>query len=127
MSITSDEIDRGLVLHMDPAVLLANGAKVKCPVPSRIVTSGHFFLCLGVDATHGDWAPLYSKNGPGRAEIPASGKQGYVKWTGAPSYYHSDQIWTVSHTGAVAAAGVGGDMSKRGNRNTVDEAAIPPI
>ncbi len=127
VQIAEDEIDRGLVLHLDPSTLKNAGATICCCDESREVKGTHFFLCLGVDATHGDWLPLYSEDGVGRLRITKAGKYGHPKWTRSDSFYHPNQIWTVTHGGVVEAAIGGSDLSMPGQRNGVLEDAIPNI
>jgi hypothetical protein len=91
------------------------------------VEDDHFFLCLGVDATDGDWLPLYSRGGTNRIQIPATSKFGHPKWVSSASFYHPVQTWSVSHEGAVAAAVAAGDLSRPDDRNGVHEAGIPNI
>ncbi len=117
--VLADEIQPGLVLHLDPATLIAAGATASCPADKRVV-GGHFFVCV-TTAKDGSstWIPTYSNRAIGNVEIPSAAKSGHIKWTGTPSYYSPHQVWTVPTAAAVAdAARVGRDASRQRQRNS---------
>jgi len=114
--VDDQEIDVGLVLHLDPDVLEDEGAVYLCS-PDLRVRGGHFFLCIAADDSNGEWIPLYENPGPGRVEVPADGRRGHPKWTCGTCHLHIDQIWQASHTAVARAALAGGDLSQAGARN----------
>jgi len=123
--ITEDEIDLGVVLHLDPDELEACGAAYSCSEEAR-VTGGHFFLCIGADDSGGLWLPLYTNPGPGRTQLSTSGRMGHRNWTLGTFHYHLGQVWLATHHAVVRAAAAGGDMSAPGRRNRLadEQAAI---
>jgi len=124
--IDETEINRGLVLHLDPDVLVGFGATYSCD-DTRRVTSGHFFLCLRVVGETGEWLPLYTKPGPGRIGILEDGRSGHPKWTDGDCYYHPEQVWAASHAAVVNAAQAGHDKSEPEHRNSLAEGHIPEL
>jgi hypothetical protein len=124
--VTEGEVGVGLVLHLDPDTLAANGGSYTCPDEQR-VQGGHFFLCLAVDDSSGQWLPLYSNSGVGREPLGEDGRSGHSKWSEGTFYWHRDQVWSAPHAAVVAAASAGGDMSRSGSRNRLDELQIPSI
>ena len=126
MDLSESEIDRGLVLHLDPDALEEAGGTYTCS-PDRRVRGGHFFLCVGADDELGDWLPIYSRDGVGREPLSASGRYGHPKWTEAACYYHVEQVWTAPHDAVVYAADVGNDMSRSGSRNGMTDNNIPEL
>jgi hypothetical protein len=123
-SLAVGDIVRGIVLHLDPGELKNCGAKCSCDIGSQ-VTGNHFFLCLDRDDDRGDWIPMFSRPGPGRLEISATGRGGHPKWTQGAFYFHPEQVWTATHEAVVAAALEAGDRSTPRLRNTLDESEIP--
>src|ERR1043165_6193614 len=104
--VTEQELNFGLVLHLDPDVLEAHGATYSCDEKHR-VKGHHFFVCTGADEETGLWLPLYSNTGIGRIKFPDEGRSGHPKWTEALCYYHPDQVWTAPHGAIVRAAEAG--------------------
>ena len=124
--MTASEIVRGLVLHLDPAVLAANGGVPSCK-PERAVQDGHFFLCLSTEADSGRWVPLYSTGGEGRKRLEAPGRKGHPKWTRGIFHVDRDQEWTAPHAAIIAAAKAGKDKSGPGRRNRLGVNALAAI
>lgn len=100
----------GLVLFMCPEVLIDGGARVWCP--DRRCRGVHAFVCAHADDRAGLWVPLYSRPGPGRFELPATGRHGHPKWVGGIWHYHQEQAWVIPHDLAADAARVAGDKSR---------------
>lgn len=124
--ITEAELIPGLVMHLDPDTLLAQGGTYSCSDDQR-VRGGHFFLCLSVQGSLGCWLPLYSNPGVGRTQLTADGRSGHPKWTSGTFYWHQDQVWTAMYSAVVAAAAAGRDMSRAGSRNELDKLHLPPL
>jgi len=124
--ITDAEITPGLVLHLDPDTLAAQGATCTCTVGQR-VQGGHFFLCLEVEGELAVWVPLYSNDGVGRSQLSANGRSGHRKWTTGTFYWYHGQVWRAPHPAVVAAADAGGDMSRAGSRNKLAQASLPKL
>ena len=122
--MTEAEIVPGIVLHLDPDTLSDRGGTYTCTDAQR-VQGGHFFICLSVDDGAGKWLPLYSNPGVGRDELTVNGRTGHPKWTKGTFYWHRDQVWTAPSVAVVAAASDGGDMSRPGSRNQLDESHLP--
>lgn len=122
----SEEIALGLVLHLDPDALEAEGGTFTGPVSARVL-GPHFFLCVDVDqeARSGSWVPLFSEQGAGRAAIDKASAYGHPKWTSGESYYHPDQVWSATHASVVVAAGR--DLSRPGARNGIGDGAVPEV
>lgn len=126
MAVTEAEIAPGLVLYLDPEELLAAGATYICAEAER-VRGGHFFVCLKTNGQWSRWLPVYTDDGPGRVEIPATERLGHAKWTGSTCYYHPSQIWDVPNAAIPGAANEGRDQSRRGSRKQILKAAIPKL
>ena len=124
--LTEQECVRGLVVHLDPERLIAEGGTYTCS-DARRVRGGHFFLCLSAADSRGSWLPLYSNNGPGREALPTRGRVGHPKWTQGTFYRHGGQLWEASNRAIVDAAETGNDLTAPGNRNTLSEESIPRI
>jgi hypothetical protein len=122
--ISEAEIDFGLVLHLDPEELEAQGGTYTCPKEFR-VQGRHFFICIGADEESALWLPLYSSPGIGRDMLTSEGRSGHSKWTKATCHYHRGQVWTASHAAVVSAARAGGDMSEPGRRNLLSDEFVP--
>jgi hypothetical protein len=124
----ADEIAPGLVLHLDPNVLEAQGSTFTGATATR-VRGPHFFICVGLDDTAGagTWVPLFSEQGVGRVAIDKTTAYGHPKWKGGDSYCHPAQVWTATHAAVAAAAQAGGDLSKPNSRNGMAPNALPVI
>lgn len=128
VSVARTEIQRGLVLHLQPEILGASQTTT-CSVSAELaVQGGHFFVCLSVaDSGRSRWLPVYSDNrNSDRVEIPQESRFGYYKWTKGPCFYHPAQIWEADY--AVVDAAARGDRSRNGSRNSVfegDDFALP--
>lgn len=121
-----DDIEKGIVLHLDPSRLLAKGGKPSGP-PATWVVDWHFFLCIEAGPKRGRWTPLFSKGGPPRIAIGPEGRSGHEKWTGGAWHYHPAQVWTASHHAVMEAAHAGKDQSLKGHRNSLDVAQVPAV
>lgn len=122
--ITEAELEPGLVLHLDPDELLAQGATFTCSESKR-VRGGHFFLCLSVEENAGRWLPLYSNMGIGRQALEQTSRTGHPKWTNATCYWHGGQVWNAPHSAVVVAAIAGDDKSTPGSRNRLAVSDLP--
>jgi len=120
--IADIELARGLVMHLAPDVLEAEGASWTCS-PSFRVKGDHFFVCL--DADSGRWLPLYTRDGPGRMKIPSIARKGFGKWTASTAHYHPAQVWIASRRAIVKAAVAANDQSTPGQRNRILSDCLP--
>ena len=117
------EIKDGLVLHLDPDELEAEGGA--CTGTESIRVQGpHFFLCIASNEQSGNWVPLFSVAGPLRTLVPNEEKAGHPKWCESTTYFHRKQVWQAPHSAVVAASIAGGDLSRPGERNTLTEAGL---
>ena len=125
--VRPEEIAIGLVLHLDPEVLLLHGATYSCAEAFR-VKGAHFFVCVAAAGVKQRWVPLYSKTGPGRRAIPTSSLRGHAKWTGLGEiHWHPSQVWEASIEAIQAASKAALDQSTFGARNSITVAAVPTI
>jgi len=107
-----DELVPGLVLFLDPLILLGNHATFNGP--SFAATRGsHYFVCEDVSGNRSVWVPTSSKPGWDRARIRA--KAGRPEWVGTPTYALEGHRWSVDMTGLRLAARA--DRTCRGTRN----------
>ena len=120
------EIAAGYVLHLDPKRLLGLGAMVTGPSTTWVI-GHHFFVCLEAGPKRCRMLPLFSNEGPGRIALSTSGRRGHEKWTGGTFHYHPGQIWTISRQAVARAAADGGDFSRPGSRNVLDDAFVPAL
>jgi hypothetical protein len=123
-SVTTRQIKKGIVLHLDPSTLEAEGATYSCASEMR-VQGGHFFVCISTNGQKARLVPVYSDNGPGRVEILPTDRSGHDKWTSGPAYYHPEQVWNATNEAVVKAAAAGGDRSTEISRNLLTVAALP--
>lgn len=119
-----DEITPGLVLHLEPSVLVAGGATCTC-TEDRRVRGPHWFVCVEINGESGRWWPIYSRNGVGRVVLTSRGRSGHPKWTSSECYYHTGQVWSAPHRVIVAAALVGHDLSTKDCRNRISLSLLP--
>lgn len=124
--IKLNEIEDGLVLHLDPDELEAEGGACTGAAGLRVQGS-HFFVCIASDEQYGNWVPLFSVDGPMRVLLPDEEKAGHPKWCESTTYFHSQQVWQAPHSAVVAAAIAGGDLSRAGERNTLTEAGVDRV
>ncbi len=120
------EIRPGIVLHLDPETLLAQGAIYSCDDDRRVIGC-HFFLCIEVTGECGRWLPLYSRDGFGRVRLSQLGRSGHSKWVTSECHFHEDQVWRATHQAVVAAARVGHDFSEPGRRNRIAVESLPDV
>lgn len=121
--IGAHEIKDGLVLHLDPDELEAEGGACT-DIESFRVQGTHFFLCIAANERSGNWVPLFSVAGPMRNLVPNEEKAGHPRWCESTTYFHRKQVWQAPHSAVVAAAIAGGDLSRPGERNTLTEAGV---
>jgi len=126
MKVSAEEIQPGLVLHLDPDKLVEHGATFTC-AEDRRVRGGHFFICISVNSDGVEWLPVYSKAGVDREALGKAGRTGHSKWTEAECHYHGEQLWIAGHAAIVAAAESGRDMSRPGARNMLATEFLPSI
>ncbi len=124
--IRPHEIQDGIVLHLDPDELEAEGAVCTNDESARVQGS-HFFVCIASDQESGNWVPLFTSAGPSRTPVPPDEKRGHPKWIESPTYFHRQQVWQAPHAAVVAAAIAGGDLSRPGERNTLTEAGVDHV
>lgn len=117
--VSVSEIEPGLVLHLDPRVLEQRGGTATGPAAAR-VRGTHFFICLSIDGSTGQWLPCFSHAGAGRLEVPAGARTGHAKWTDGTCWFHPAQVWTVTHQAVIAAAQAAPDQSAPGFRSYAD-------
>ena len=122
--LTAAEIQRGLVLYLDPETLLVKGAVCTSPRKKQVVGKHRFVV---VSAENGDITlmPLYSRSSGERIEIPKFGRRGHPQWTQGEAFAYPRQIWRADAATIVAAFYAAGDLSTSGTRSTVLEAYIP--
>ncbi|NMG37483.1 hypothetical protein GRF61_23785 [Azoarcus sp. TTM-91] len=111
-----NEIAPGLVLHIDPVTMAAQGGTTDLPDFLK-VKKAHFFVCLSVDGNQGRWMPCYTKDGKGRHPIAENSRTGHPKWAKGNCYFHPAQVWSASHAAVVNAAQAAHDQSQPGQRN----------
>lgn len=122
-----NQVEVGLVLHLDPDELERNGGKYSCS-PERRVKGLHFFLIIGVQGLTITCVPLYSnENSPGREFVPKNGRTGHHKWARGSFYFDKNQCWSASAAAIWSAAQCGGDKSTSLNRNKLSVAATEEI
>lgn len=124
--IAMHEIKDGLVLHLDPDELEAEGGVCTGAGPARVQGS-HFFVCIAANEESGNWVPLFSGAGPFRDLVPYEEKVGHPRWCESTTYFHTRQVWQAPHSAVVAAAIAGGDLSRPGERNALTEAGVDLI
>ena len=120
------EIVPGIVFHMDPDALEAEGATYTCP-ETRRVRGNHFFLCVGVVGELSRWLPLYSKDGLSRTRLSHLGRSGHPKWITSECCFHTEQVWSATYKAVAAAALAGHDLSDRKRRNRIGIDFVPPV
>jgi len=124
--IEAHEIKDGLVLHLDPDELEAEGGACAGTDSAR-VQGPHFFVCIASNEHSGNWVPLFSAAGPRRAFLPHEEKEGHAIWCESTTYFHLQQVWQAPHSAVVAAAIAGGDLSRPGERNKLTEAGVDSV
>ena len=124
--IATHEIHEGLVLHLDPDELEAEGGVCTGAERGR-VQGTHFFVCIAANEEVGNWVPLFSVAGPYRDLVPYAEKVGHPEWRKSTTYFHVRQVWQAPHSAVVAAAIAGGDLSRPGERNTLTDAGVGTV
>lgn len=123
---TTSEIASGIVLHMDPDVLVRAGASYTCE-PDRRVLGPHSFLCLAANEVKGAWVPLFSRPAHERVAISRAGRTGDQSWRLGTYYFHPGQVWVAPHSAVIDAAVAGGDRTRPGNRNRLAAGRLPVL
>jgi len=108
------EVDHGLVIRFDPAVLLAEGAAPTARSRAQAVSGVHYFICLGPAGKWPLWVPAFSRWLPGRVRVGY--RAGSRDWVSQDAYVDLEQYWIVPQT-ALAPASAGVDYTRRGQRN----------
>ena len=116
----------GMVLHLDPDRLEAEGGTYTCDAAAKVVGQ-HFFVCLEAGASVTRWLPLYTNPGPGREQLSHAGSSGHPKWINGAHYYHPAQVWVASRQAVANAAARAHDKTRRGSRNMVGVAHVPVL
>lgn len=119
-----NEVTVGLVLHLNPDVLLAQGGYCSC-TEDRRVRGNHWFVCVSVVGAQAQWCPLYSRDGIGRFALPAAGRSGHPNWVSSRCFFHPAQVWSASFEAVRAAALAGNDLSTRQCRNRIAPGLLP--
>jgi hypothetical protein len=117
------DISPGLVLHLQPEVLLAKGGRFENPTPR--IAGTHYFLCLVKEDGMGTWAPLYSRMADGRELLDKAGAVGLHHWLSKPSYIEFAHTLRAPHEAVAAAALAGHDLSTPSNRNRMSRKRMP--
>lgn len=99
--IEPQEIVPGLVLFLDPAVLLGNGGTFNGPIMAA-TRNPHFFVCQSVRGDRSTWVPTSSKPGWDRTRVRA--KVGHPEWVNVPTYAFEEHRWAVDFVGLRLAA-----------------------
>jgi hypothetical protein len=120
------DISPGIVLHLDPDRLEAEGGTYSCAYSER-VQGQHFFVCIETTVSKTRWLPLYTNDGPGRVRISNQGSTGHPKWTAGIHFYHPNQVWTATKESVANAAARAHDKTRRGSRNRVAAGHIPEL
>jgi hypothetical protein len=118
------DIAPGLVLHLQPDVLMAKGGRFVADREQRIM-GRHYFVCLAVENGTGTWAPATTKDGPGHVPLDKAGATGMPTWVNTPSYLSMDGMLTAPHEAVAVAALAGHDLSKPGRRNRISPKRLP--
>lgn len=117
-----DEIDSGLVVHIDPDVLEQNGGTYT-GAKERRVQGRHAFLIMKREGEKVQLAPLFTNNGPSRHPISTSGRTGHPWWVKGIFYWHEFQVWSASAEAVVTASAT--DLSTPTSRNRLAAQLIP--
>ena len=122
-AIRVEDIQPGLVIHLDPSLLKAQGGSEtnaqRDETGDRAVPDPRYFLVLEVDRAAGTClaVPLYSKSAPGSQPLQETEKGGLAdRWIGEESFFSRWQHWRIPLS-AIPAASVGDD-SEPANRRT---------
>ena len=119
-----NEIQPGLVLHLDPDRLLQDGACHSVSNAAR-VQGQHFFLCIAIEHGTTKWVPLFTNASADRLELPKQGRYGHPKWCGGVFRFYPGQVWSASSQVVANAAARAHDKTRSGTRNGIDPSLIP--
>lgn len=121
----------GLVLHMDPDTLEAEGAYGHLLGGEKTISTRvhgpHYFLCVGTDGRgrHSYWAPLFSRDRGHRLRIPNEMKVGPYQWRQTTTHLDERQMWSAKWFAIEMACRFGRDLSLPSRRCYVQERGIP--
>ena len=119
------ELRPGLVLHLCPAELEAQGSAYTCPRKTR-VRGRRFFLCVFVGTVDSLWLPLYgSAKTRHRILVHPEGRTGSEFWLRAELYWDVRQVWSAPLGAVPEAARAGGDNSTPLTRNRLEGEHLP--
>lgn len=118
--LRAEEIERGLVLRLDPDILHATGARTERR-PGLHVQGVHYFVCCSRVPGVSLWVPAFSNPIVGRIKV--GWKAGDPAWIGRDSYVDLTQIWVAPDI-AVTSAARGVDRTQRGYRNRASTAFL---
>jgi hypothetical protein len=107
------EVRPGLVLSLDPARLVELGVAPTGPDRFR-ARNPHYFVCVGVNGSDGDWIPTSSRYE--RDRLPVFRKWGSSAWVLPDTYADPYQVWTIPFQ-VLRRASLGIDHTQRGARN----------
>jgi hypothetical protein len=116
MSVERYEVVPSLALHLDPHVLLANGATFTGGGIGR-ARDAHYFIVVGVSGRAVDLVATSSK--PGRGRVRVARKWGEIRWVFEDTFADLFQVWTAD-IDVVRLAARMSDRSQRGARNFAD-------
>lgn len=112
--IAAEEIRRGLVARLDPAVLLENGASAD-PDGKSAVCGVHFFVCISRGWGVSVWVPAFSRWLDGRIQLRY--KAGVAAWVEPDSFIDLMQHWMIPDV-AVDRASALTELTTRHTRNS---------
>lgn len=99
--IAADEIRRGFVARLDPAVLVENGATAD-PDGPRAVRRVHYFVCISRGNGLSVWVPAFSRWLDGRIQLRH--KYGVADWVEPNSFVDLMQQWIIPDEALVRAS-----------------------
>jgi len=121
MLVSLDEINPGLVVQLDSAMLRTFGGcetnAVLNAEGDRAVIGLHDFLVVGVDAATGQCTavPLFDKSAVGSEPLVESRKSGHANgWIGTSTFFSHWQHWRIPSSAIVS--GSGGDPASVADR-----------
>jgi hypothetical protein len=122
MMLHRSEVRPGLVLFMDAAILLEQGAVAEGA--GQPIDTPHYFICVSVESHRSSWIAVSSHNGPCR--LPVVRKSGHPGWVCRPTFAVPFHLWTAGFEVLVQAS-AGLDLSLPGLRNLAALDWTPPM
>ena len=116
MDLERFEVRSCLALHLDPGLLLANGATFTGGDRGR-ARGPHYFVCIEVRGRETLWIACSSKPAPGRTRLVR--KFGHPCWMDGDTYVDVHQVWSID-VDVVRLVARSTDRSRRGDRNHAD-------